>query len=66
MGLGSGVPVPSVTGSPLIKKNDSLMRLVQERPAVIMANCADGDRAFLTVVVNRGATSSRDHTITTL
>lgn len=34
--------------------------LNQERLAVIMANCADGDRSFLDIVMRRGATSSRD------
>eukprot|EP00930_Biecheleria_cincta_P034350 TRINITY_DN23752_c0_g1_i1.p1 TRINITY_DN23752_c0_g1~~TRINITY_DN23752_c0_g1_i1.p1 ORF type:complete len:2456 (+),score=487.41 TRINITY_DN23752_c0_g1_i1:313-7368(+) len=31
-----------------------------ERPAVILANCADGGRAFLTVLITRGVTSSSD------
>jgi len=46
------------------KRRDDTLALPQhERPAVIFANCADGDRAFLTVVLHRGATSSRDMVI---
>lgn len=42
------------------RRDDALGLLKEERPAVILANCADGDRAFLTVFLQRGATSSRD------
>jgi len=42
------------------RRNESLALLNRERPAVILANCAYGDRAFLTFFLQRGATSSRD------
>lgn len=42
------------------RRSESLSLFVHEQPAVILANCADGDRAFLNIFVQRGATSSRD------
>eukprot|EP00927_Polykrikos_kofoidii_P012211 TRINITY_DN1524_c1_g2_i1.p1 TRINITY_DN1524_c1_g2~~TRINITY_DN1524_c1_g2_i1.p1 ORF type:complete len:2559 (+),score=521.14 TRINITY_DN1524_c1_g2_i1:670-7677(+) len=36
------------------------LSLRQERPAVILANCGDGDRSFLHFIIKQGATSSRD------
>jgi len=42
------------------RRDDSLGLLERERPAVILANRGDGDRAFLSLFVQRCATSSRD------
>jgi len=42
------------------RRNDSLALLKQERPAVILANCGSGDRAFLQMFVQRAPASSQD------
>eukprot|EP00928_Gymnodinium_smaydae_P033092 TRINITY_DN23802_c0_g1_i1.p1 TRINITY_DN23802_c0_g1~~TRINITY_DN23802_c0_g1_i1.p1 ORF type:complete len:2579 (+),score=671.41 TRINITY_DN23802_c0_g1_i1:541-7737(+) len=42
------------------RRDDSLGVMKSERPATILANCAAGDRAFLTFLVQRGPSGSRD------
>merc|ERR1712137_1198700 len=42
------------------RRVESLGLWQQERPAVILANCGDGNRAFLSLIVHRGATSAAD------
>ncbi|CAE8636603.1 unnamed protein product, partial [Polarella glacialis] len=44
----------------LRRSDETLGPQGQERPAVILANCGEGDRAFLVMVWNRGVTSSAD------
>jgi hypothetical protein len=46
-----------------LRRKESLGLLQRERPAVVFANCANGDRAFLVLFLQRSATSSRDFVI---
>eukprot|EP00929_Paragymnodinium_shiwhaense_P000204 TRINITY_DN10044_c0_g1_i2.p1 TRINITY_DN10044_c0_g1~~TRINITY_DN10044_c0_g1_i2.p1 ORF type:complete len:2722 (-),score=650.48 TRINITY_DN10044_c0_g1_i2:259-8424(-) len=48
-------PQPHRHGRPEV-----MMHAHKERPAVILANCGRGDRAFLNLFIRRGATSSPD------
>lgn len=42
------------------RRDESLGLLQSETSAVLLANCAEGDRAFLTLIARHCATSSRD------
>eukprot|EP00929_Paragymnodinium_shiwhaense_P071376 TRINITY_DN36299_c0_g1_i1.p1 TRINITY_DN36299_c0_g1~~TRINITY_DN36299_c0_g1_i1.p1 ORF type:complete len:2567 (+),score=549.68 TRINITY_DN36299_c0_g1_i1:191-7891(+) len=49
-------------GSSLVRRQEESLGLMgNERPAVILANTAEGDRAFLHFFMQRGSTSSRDN-----